>query len=219
MRARDLTAQANEAAALPWREPGLRPRSDHVALFRSRALDLFTRSHPAMPYVVVLPLALACALRALWSGASALELLACTALGWGAWSLLEYAMHRFLFHADVKSESARIALLLAHGHHHVWPDDPRRITATPIQIGSVALLFHGVFSITLGPTLGSAALGGALLGYVAYELVHWRAHHGRPTSRLGRALQDHHMKHHHLAPRSRWGIGSPLWDWVFRTGR
>jgi len=219
VRARDLTDEANEAAVLAWREPGLRPRSDRVALFRSRALDLFTRSHPAMPYVVVLPLALACGLRAAWSGASALELAGWGALGWAAWSLLEYAMHRFLFHAEVRSETARIAALLAHGHHHVWPDDPRRIAATPVQIGSVTLLFYGVFMTTLGPTLGWAALAGALVGYVAYEWVHWTAHHGRPTSRLGRALQAHHMKHHHLAPHSRWGIGSPVWDWIFRTQR
>lgn len=219
MRARDLTDDANAAASLPWREPGLAPRTDRVALFRSPALDLFTRSHPLAPYLVVLPIAIACAARSLWLGASSVELAACAALGWLAWSLVEYAMHRFLFHADVKSETARIALLLAHGHHHVWPDDRRRIAATPIQIGSIALLFHGLFRLALGPTLGWGALAGALAGYVAYEAVHWMAHHGRPTSRLALAIKDHHMKHHHLAPGSRWGIGSPLWDWVFRTHR
>lgn len=219
MRARDLTDDANAAAALPWREPGLPPRRDRIALFRSRALDLFTRSHPAMPYVVVLPIALACLASAILAGTSRLALLGLFALGWLAWSLVEYLMHRFLFHADARSETARIAALLAHGHHHVWPDDPRRIAATPIQIGSLALLFAGAFRLALAPGDDLAAIAGALTGYVAYEAVHWIAHHGEPSSRLFRALRDHHMKHHHLAPGSRWGIGSPLWDWIFRSHR
>lgn len=219
MRARDLTEDANAAAALPWREPGLEPRKDRVALFRSRALELLTRSHPAMPYLVVLPIAIACAVSSLLAGSSRRALLGLFALGWLAWTLVEYLMHRFVFHARARSETGRIAALLAHGHHHVWPDDPRRIAASPIQIGSLALLFFGVFRATLAPGDHLAAFSGTLVGYVAYEAVHWIAHHGRPSSRLFCALRDHHLKHHHIAPASRWGISSPLWDWVFRTHR
>lgn len=219
VRASDLTSEANEAASLPWRDPGLPPRDEQVALYRSEALDVFTRSHPAMPYALVLPFAIVCAWRALDLGIPVGWGAALFALGWLSWSLVEYLMHRFLFHAPVRSETGRIATLLAHGHHHVWPSDPRRITATPVQVVSIALLFHGLFRLTLGETWWWAAMSGALTGYVAYEAVHWMCHHGRPRSLALRALKDHHMRHHHLAPRSRWGIGSPLWDWVFRTRR
>jgi hypothetical protein len=215
----DLTPEASEAADLPWREPGLLPRDRPVALFRHRALDVFTRSHPALPYLVVLPIAGVCLWRAIDLSIASLVIAALFAGGWIAWTLIEYLMHRFLFHADARSERARIAVLLAHGHHHVWPQDRRRITATPIQIGSLALLFHGIFRLALGPTWWWAAMAGALAGYVAYEWVHWSAHHRRPSTSLGRALRDHHMRHHHAAPRSRWGIGSPLWDWIFRSDR
>jgi sterol desaturase/sphingolipid hydroxylase (fatty acid hydroxylase superfamily) len=42
-------------------------------------------------------------------------------------------------------------------------------------------------------------------------------HHGRVRGGWIGALRRHHMKHHHESPRSRWGIGSPLWDHVFET--
>lgn len=219
MRADDLTPEAREAAHLPWREPGLRPRDERVALYRWRALDLFTRSHPSLPYVLALPFATVAAYRALAGGVGVLFALLLFALGWLAWSLVEYLMHRFLFHAKVERETARIATLLAHGHHHVWPSDPHRIAATPLQVISIALLLHGLFRIVLGPDATWAAMSGAAVGYAAYEAVHWICHHGRPRSRALRALQEHHLKHHHVAPGTRWGIGSPLWDRVFRTER
>ncbi|UJR78315.1 sterol desaturase family protein [Sandaracinus amylolyticus] len=221
MRSRDLTDEANEAAALPWREPGLRPKGEDArpSLYRSALLDVFTLSHPAMPYLIGVPFAAICAWRAWAHGVGAGWGALLFVLGWAAWSLVEYLMHRFLFHARVESETLRIATLLAHGHHHVWPQDPRRIAATPVQLVSIALLFQGLFRLALGPDAWWAAMAGATVGYVAYELVHWVAHHGRPTTRVMRALHAHHMKHHHLAPGSRWGIGTPLWDWLFRSDR
>lgn len=221
MRARDLTDAANEAAALPWREPGLPPRDERerVALFRSPILDLFTRTHPAAPYLLGVPFALLCAWQAASLGVGAGWGSLLFGVGWLSWSLVEYLMHRFLFHAQVESETLRIATLLAHGHHHVWPQDPRRIAATPVQLLSTALLFHGAFRLVLGPDAWWAAMAGATCGYVAYEAVHWLAHHGRPRSRVLRALKAHHMRHHHLEPGTRWGIGTPLFDWIFRTHR
>jgi sterol desaturase/sphingolipid hydroxylase (fatty acid hydroxylase superfamily) len=56
------------------------------------------------------------------------------------------------------------------------------------------------------------ALAGAVLAYVAYEAVHYVVHFGQPRSSLLRALRRHHLAHHHVDARSRWGIGSPLWD-------
>jgi dihydroceramide fatty acyl 2-hydroxylase len=213
-----MTPEAVEAASLRWGEPGFEPRTDRVALFRRRWLDALTRSHPAMPYLLGLPAAAGAIARSVALGVAPPTAALLFAGGWIVWSFVEYAMHRFLFHISVESETAKIAALLAHGHHHVWPRDPRRIAATPIQVGSLVLLLWGMFALVLGRGRAWAALSGALGGYVAYEAVHWICHHGKPRSRLLRALQMHHLRHH-ANPRSRWGIGSPLWDWVFRTVR
>lgn len=217
VRRADLTDEANRAAALAWRVEPIAAQREEVALFRARWLDVFTRVHPATPYVVGAPLIawslwVARELDAILLGALVLG-------GWLLWTLVEYAMHRFLFHLSAEGEHARIALLLAHGHHHVWPSDRRRIAATPVQLGSLLLLFSGLAQLSLGGARGAALFAGVVLGYVVYEAVHFMAHHGRPRSRLLRALKEHHLRHHHAAPRSRWGISSPLWDWVFRTHR
>lgn len=217
MLARDLTDEARAAALGPWDRPGAVARRGRGTLYRSRALEvIFTLAPPWLPYLVVGPLAVAMiadGVVALDVGTLALLL----ALGLLSWSLVEYAMHRFLFHAPARSEAARVVLFVVHGHHHEWPDDPDRVAATPIQFGSLALLLYGVFSLALPVMQAHAAFGGAMVGYLAYEAAHYYAHHGRARHGLLGALRRYHMRHHHEDPRARWGIGSPLWDHVFRT--
>lgn len=218
MRARDLTDEARSAAMLPWDREGGLARRGQGSLYRSRALDvIFTLAPPWLPYVVMGPLAIAALVRGLGTQ-SATHAFALFTLGVLTWSLVEYAMHRFLFHARADGEAARVVLLLVHGHHHVWPDDRRRIAATPIQFGSLALLLYGVFTLAFPRAEALTAFGGAMLAYLAYEAAHYYAHHGRASSGLLGALRHHHMQHHHQDPRARWGIGSPLWDAVFGTG-
>ena len=41
------------------------------------------------------------------------------------WTLLEYALHRFAFHATPGDDPARkLSLFMMHGYHHEFPDDP-----------------------------------------------------------------------------------------------
>lgn len=214
MRRADLTDEAFRGATSAWREPGQAPKTERIALYRSRFLDAFTKTPPWLPYVLVTPVIV---LSLVGVGSEPpLVVVGLLVLGALSWTLVEYLMHRFLFHARVSSETGRIVTFLAHGHHHVYPDDPRRIAATPVQLVSLMLLFWGVFQLVLRER-ASFAMAGALAAYLAYELVHWSAHHGRSSSRVLRALRRHHLAHHHRDPRSRWGIGSPLWDVVFRT--
>jgi sterol desaturase/sphingolipid hydroxylase (fatty acid hydroxylase superfamily) len=217
VRAADLTDEARTAALGTWDRRGGGARRGRGTLYRNRALEVvFTIAPPWLPYVVMGPVALAMVTDGvLWlEGERSAGMLALGAL---TWSLVEYAMHRFLFHAPAEREAARVVLFLVHGHHHEWPDDPRRVAATPIQFGSLALLLYGVFSLALPEMDAHAAFGGAMLAYLAYEAVHFYAHHGRAQRGALGALRRYHMRHHHEDPRSRWGIGSPLWDVVFRT--
>ena len=187
-----------------------------MRIFRSRALEAFTRTPPWAPYVVVSPIIAALLL----AGATRVAVLEITGLvlaGVLAWTLVEYLMHRFLFHFRARTPRGRVVSFLVHGHHHLYPDDPSRIAATPLQFGSLALLAGGVSHLALGPRSWAPALAGFLIGYLAYEAIHFFAHYGSPRTSLGRALRRHHLRHHHESARARWGISSPLWDWVFRT--
>lgn len=197
-----------------WRSPGHSPRTARIALYRVPLLDAFTKTPPWLPYLTAGPVAVACTASAMHVAMPAA--IGAFALGGVSWTLVEYLMHRFLFHARVTSETGRIVTFLAHGHHHVYPDDPHRIAATPLQLVSLMLLFWGGFQLSLG-ALAPVAMAGALAFYLLYELAHWTAHHGRSQSALVLALRRHHLAHHHKDPHSRWGIGSPLWDVVFRT--
>jgi dihydroceramide fatty acyl 2-hydroxylase len=219
-RADAWTEEARAALEVSWREHGQPGREGVAHLFASPLVDSMWRAPWWWPYALALPLALA---------ALALSLVMANdtsafvqRVGWmlaGAlgWTLFEHCLHRYVFHARGQSEVARAILLIVHGHHHVWPKDRGRLTATPWQAGLTIAPVYGVMGALL-PALDALALtSGFTLAYVAYEAMHFVAHHGRPRSRLLRAIRAHHLRHHHEDPTSRWGISSPLWDHVLRT--
>lgn len=58
---------------------------------------------------------------------------------------------------------------------------------------------------------------GMLLGYIAYDCIHYYIHHGSP--RLGplKNLRTAHMCHHYQEHDSGYGISSRLFDVVLGT--
>lgn len=209
-----LTDELLAAALADDPKPDLSARSPRF--FRSRVHEALTRAHPASPYLLHLPIvALALVL------ASPLELPALLALvlaGVLTWTFVEYWLHRGFFHMRADTPARRVTSYIVHRHHHHAPGDPDRIAATPLySLGLLALLF-AVFSLA-GPHARFALLAGTSLGYLAYELLHWRVHHAAPRTAPGKALRNHHLRHHHGDGRSNFGISSPLWDLVFRTHR
>ena len=59
--------------------------------------------------------------------------------------------------------------------------------------------------------------GGTAAGYIAYDWTHYYTHHGTPRGGIGKWLKRYHMLHHHDSPNHRYGITTPLWDFVFGT--
>lgn len=218
-----LTEECRAEVTLPWRAPGLRAREGSVRFFVSDVAERLTSSSPRTPYALVLPVAVVCLVASVRASAAGEETLASVAgaiaLGALLWTLVEYLMHRFLFHFPATGDAGRVVTFLVHGHHHVHPKDARRLVATPLQLTSLLLLFFGLFSLLLSPVLAQAAFAGFALAYLGYEAVHFAAHHGHAKTRVGRALARHHLRHHHETPHARFGISSPLWDAVFRTLR
>jgi len=214
------TEPARAALEVSWREHAQPGRAGGAHLFASRRLDALWRAPWWWPYAFALPLAVGALVMSL---ADAIDVLALARrLGWAlsgtlGWTLFEHCLHRFVFHAPGQSEVARAILLIVHGHHHVWPHDRGRLTATPWQAGLTIAPVYGMASALLPASDALALTSGFALAYVAYEAMHFIAHHGRPRSRLLRAIRAHHLRHHHEDPTSRWGISSPLWDHVLRT--
>lgn len=135
-----------------------------------------------------------------------------------AWTLLEYTLHRFVFH-HVPSQDfgAKLRQFMAHGYHHEFPSDPWRLVAPPLMSWPIAAVVWVLWRVALGPDLVWAAFGGTCAGYLAYDWTHYYTHHFTPTSAVGKYLRRIHMIHHFANADANHGISSPLWDFVFRT--
>jgi sterol desaturase/sphingolipid hydroxylase (fatty acid hydroxylase superfamily) len=130
--------------------------------------------------------------------------------GLASWTLIEYWLHRVLFHhAPVLSR--------IHERHHL---SPLELIGTPAWASLlIALIAIAIPSCaTLGFGLGTAATAGLVTGYLGYVFVHYVTHHWRPRrgSYLYRA-RLRHARHHHSSNSGNFGVTTSLWDHVFGT--
>jgi sterol desaturase/sphingolipid hydroxylase (fatty acid hydroxylase superfamily) len=203
-------------------------REPQIRLFKSDFLEALTRVHPAIVVVVWTPV-IGWFLWDGWvgrvqHGASGAEVLTAFALGLVAWTLVEYVLHRFVFHFSPRNPPAWLQRLifLFHGIHHVQPWDKTRLVMPPGVSIPLALAFYALFAWLLGDVFGvpgwlAPMFGAFLIGYLAYDLLHYATHHLPMNSAVGRWLKRHHLLHHHVTPDERFGVSSPLWDVVCRT--
>ncbi|MET0790822.1 MAG: sterol desaturase family protein [Polyangiaceae bacterium] len=197
---------------------GSPPRLKSIQVFRNPFMDRWVgRTHPAVPALLFGPLvclallyAHAHAANALWVGAFLGGLLGFT--------LLEYVLHRFLLHRDPgPARASRIAAFLRHGYHHAYPSDAGRLVLPPLVTIPFALAIAALYALSMPLAAAAAAFAGTAMGYVAYDFMHWWLHHGRAKSRAGRWLKRYHLLHHHQHIAARFGVSTPLWDFVFGT--
>jgi dihydroceramide fatty acyl 2-hydroxylase len=162
-------------------------------------------------------------------GPVVLALLFWVDLSWGAklgavvggllvWTWVEYAVHRWLFHARPHSHWGRRLLYMAHGMHHERPRDPLRVVTPPPTSIGVGTLFYILFVNSFGPAWGGAFFAGFASGYLCYDLLHYALHH-RGLRHLpgGLWLKRWHMRHHFGGEGHGFGVTSPLWDYLCAT--
>jgi 4-hydroxysphinganine ceramide fatty acyl 2-hydroxylase len=135
------------------------------------------------------------------------------------WTLIEYCLHRFIFHMEPPRSGLWIQFHFAiHGQHHKVPFDNMRLVFPPVPAGIIMLILYvsllHVFS--LAPL--RAMFAGGILGYISYDLLHYFFHHGspRPGSYLAN-LKSYHIAHHYINPNLGFGVSSKLWDIPFAT--
>lgn len=195
-----------------------KPRPKTIDVFKNPILEkYFARAHWVTPGLWFLPIAAL----GLYKGFTNPQLSKLTVVGlflagWLFWSLLEYVLHRFVFHSLVATEE-HPERYLVHAYHHDFPDDATRLVMVPIGSWPLGVMFACLFRLVLGPTFWFPAFAGACVGYVAYDWVHYYTHHARPTSGIGRWMRMYHLQHHFDHSPARYGVSSPLWDIVFGT--
>jgi hypothetical protein len=130
------------------------------------------------------------------------QLVVAFAGGMASWTLVEYLVHRFVFHR-----------LLPHAHakHHQKPLDPKYLHGPTHIVVATWLTALVVYVPLLGWSLGLVAVAGLNLAFLGFELLHAVVHQqgGHP---LLRPAKHWHAHHHHVNGQTGHGFVSPVWD-------
>eukprot|EP00922_Rhytidocystis_sp_ex-Travisia-forbesii_P059323 GHVS01087957.1.p1 GENE.GHVS01087957.1~~GHVS01087957.1.p1 ORF type:complete len:265 (-),score=50.29 GHVS01087957.1:928-1722(-) len=208
-----------------------------LRLFPHNWMEAFTKTYWWVVPVLWLPVAAALLLYSSTTYSISLPL---SILGWCIglviWTLCEYLLHRFIFHKaeETLPHSGPIIVLhfLAHAIHHLLPLDPLRLVmppllfvtlCTPFWLATSALFPYGSLLFGLRGWccrgLLLAGWGGAVCGYVMYDMIHYSTHHRTWLQGFSyvKHMQRYHMRHHFKQPRMGFGVSSKLWDIVFGT--
>ncbi len=195
-----------------------RATPDSPRVFKNDFLDLMSRTHWATVPVLWVPV---CAFM-LWhsasrSGAGWLLTLVVAGVGFVAWTLTEYWLHRTFFHWQPPGRLGERMHFFVHGVHHRWPKDKYRLVMPPGVSIVLYFAFLALFYPVLGATYVWAWHAGFVLGYVFYDVTHYYIHHASPKSRYGLRLKKNHMLHHFADTTSRFAVSNMVWDRVFGT--
>lgn len=202
------TSQTSTERALP-------PKT--CQMFETPLIERFSRIHPVTPFVFWLPVLGYMGYRAAGNGVGIGLGVALALGGLLLWTLAEYVLHRYVFHYLGPRLWQRRMHFVLHGVHHDFPQDTGRLVMPLGASIPLGVVFYAAFRAILGPALVDPVFIGFGLGYLAYDGTHYAIHHFRMSSRWGRWIKRHHMVHHHTGAHARWGVSSPLWDWVFGT--
>ena len=194
-------------------------RDETVRMFESDWLEFFSHVHPATPVILYTPLILYFLYAAFaQKRLSILAIAGLFAAGVLIWTLLEYIIHRWLFHYEPKTCFGKALHFMVHGVHHDYPNDATRLVMPPILSIPLAVVFYVLFTLLFG-NVAPAISAGFAFGYVCYDSIHYMTHHFALKRAPLRWLKQYHLRHHYRDDHAGFGVSSPLWDYVFRTTR
>ncbi|CZT20064.1 related to fatty acid hydroxylase [Ramularia collo-cygni] len=172
-----------------------------------------------VPMVWLPPVAFGTVLSGIHLGFPALPLY--WAVGLCIWTLVEYGLHRCLFHLDDHLPDNRVAItlhFLLHGIHHYLPMDRLRLVMPPTLFIMLATPFwklaHTVFFYNW--YAATAVYCGGIFGYICYDLTHYFLHH-KTLPAYWRELKKYHLQHHFMDYENGFGVTSRFWDRIFGT--
>lgn len=201
------------------RQPSRTHRVDEsVRLFENPLLERLTCVHPVVPLLVWGPLAAWLLIRAVSVHQISLTGLALIGVaGLVTWTLVEYLLHRFVFHFEPSSERGKRLMYVFHGVHHDTPQDKTRLLMPPLGAALILAVLWLFFDLILPSPWVQPFIGFFVIGYLIYDYTHYAIHHFPLRHPLLQFLKHYHMRHHFSEDDGRYGVSSPVWDWVFGT--
>jgi len=191
---------------------------ESVRLFDNPLLEKLSHVHPVVPLLIWAPLAAALLIRAVYVhqiGLAGMALIG--AAGLVTWTLVEYLLHRYLFHFEPKTETGKRLIYLFHGVHHDTPQDKTRLLMPPAGALPILLVLWLIFRLILPYPWAEPFTGFFIIGYLVYDYIHYATHHFPMQHPVLKFLKHYHMRHHFSDEEGRFGVSSPLWDRVFGT--
>ena len=189
-----------------------------VRLFRNDLLEALTHVHPILPLLFWGPIAAVLLWRSfVVYGLPAGGMFAIAAVGLLVWTLTEYCLHRFVFHYPAQSRAGKYLVFLFHGVHHATPRDKTRLVMPPAGGILLMIVLYQIFRLAVPAPWLEPFLAFFIIGYLAYDYIHYATHHFPMHPKLLHFLKVYHLQHHYGAKGLRYGVSSPLWDRVFGT--
>lgn len=185
--------------------------------FENKICELFTRTAWWVIPVVWLPVVAWTQVLSVQRGLPPAGTVTAMVFGLLVWTLVEYLLHRFLFHMKTSSFWGNTLHYLTHGYHHKYPMDVSRLVFPPAGTVIICVPLWLLASLLLPYKAVPAVFGGSLLGFVMYDMIHYYLHHGNSLNEITRKLKKYHLNHHYKGGNSSFGVTSALWDWVFGT--
>ncbi len=125
-----------------------------------------------------------------------------------SWTLSEYFLHRYVYHAWSSF------LSVGHAFHH---KNPSALIGVPWYLTTVILLaLFALLSVFFRTSILGVVMGFNWLGYIFYCMCHHGSHHWNTGLGWLEKMKRHHLAHHGH-PEFNWGFTTTFWDLVFRT--
>ncbi|HEX8657194.1 MAG TPA: sterol desaturase family protein [Hymenobacter sp.] len=208
-------AVASHAPAAPT---PVRPKHKGSAqLFQNPILERLSHTHIALPVSIFALTAVLSLYYGLTHGfMSGLSAFGLFLLGLLAFTFVEYAVHRYLYHIPATTPGRAKFQYTLHGVHHEYPKDKTRLAMPPIVTVFVASLLFFIFRFTFG-SYAFGLLAGFTFGYAMYLFVHYAIHAYSPPKNFLKVWWTHHSQHHYRQDEVAFGVSSTLWDHIIGT--
>lgn len=115
------------------------------------------------------------------------------------WTILEYTLHRFLFHVDYYLPDANWALtlhFLLHGIHHYLPMDRLRLVMPPTLFFVLETPFTNLAHLIFPKQIANGIISGSFAFYILYDCMHYALHHTRLPQYMAE-MKRYHLAHHY----------------------
>lgn len=187
-------------------------------MFKYGWMEIFSKVHFSVPLFIYIPVIGYFLYRSfthpdllIW------QIVGFFAAGILAWTILEYFLHRYVFHFHPKSEFGKRIMFIIHGVHHDYPNDSKRLVMPPSLSIPLAFGFYYLYNFLVGDVFVLPFFAGTVLGYLVYDMLHYSFHHLNWDNKLFMRLKAHHLKHHFKDPDLGFGVSSTLWDKIVGT--